>query len=160
MIIGNLPLQGAPKALPSVVRDMLEFFASADAERLPLGKAAFPSIDPGDAYYIVQRYDSRDPAGCFPECHRRFVDVQYIARGREAIGWAPLSAGNPVRAAYDPERDIEFFEAARLERFVSLLEGDYAILGPEDLHRPCCRVEGPESVLKIVGKVRVELFSV
>jgi biofilm protein TabA len=158
MIIGNLRLQGIPTYLPSALREMLGHFASTDFESLPSGKARFPAFDEKDAYFIVQRYDSRDPAEGFPERHRRFVDLQYIARGREALGWAPYLADNPIRAAYDPEKDVELFLEARNERFVHLLEGDYAILDTADLHRPCCRIDLPEPVLKIVGKVRTELL--
>jgi biofilm protein TabA len=159
MIIGNLPLQGIPPKLPALIRAMLEHLAATDLSNLPLGRTRFPGIDEEDAFFIVQRYDSREPSACFPERHRRFVDLQYIALGREALGWSPYAADDPVQAAYDPEKDVELFSRARRERFVHLFEGDYAILDTDDVHRPGCRIDAPESVLKIVGKARAELLS-
>ena len=39
-----------------------------------------------------------------------------------------------------------------------LSEGCFAVLTPKDIHRPCCAIEEPSPVLKVVVKVAVELF--
>jgi biofilm protein TabA len=160
VIIGNLRLQGIASFLPPAIRAMLEHLASADLQSLPGGKAFFPGLDPEEAYFLVQRYDSRDPAECSPERHRRFVALQLVAAGVEAIGWAPYSPGCVVRAPYDPGKDVELYLEAAGERFIPVHAGEYMILGTDDVHRPCCRIEDPEPVLKIVGKLRAELFGI
>jgi biofilm protein TabA len=158
MILGNISRQGIPSYYPQALRTMLEHFAKADFEILPSGKARLPPYDEDDAFFIVQRYDTRRPDEGKPECHRKYVDVQFIAKGREAIGWAPLSADNPLSQPYDASKDAELYSEVSLERFIQVYEGDYAVLGVEDVHRPCCLIEASSPVLKVVGKIRAELL--
>jgi YhcH/YjgK/YiaL family protein len=37
--------------------------------------------------------------------------------------------------------------------------GDFAIFFPSDVHRPACEVSGPETIRKVVVKVRFALFA-
>ena len=42
------------------------------------------------------------------------------------------------------------------EIMLPMTDGCYAIFFPEDVHRPCCMMDAPEDVKKIVLKVRVD----
>ena len=47
----------------------------------------------GDACFaLVQTYETKPHEGAKFEAHRKYIDVQFIHRGRETILWAPLSS--------------------------------------------------------------------
>ena len=54
--------------------------------------------------------------------------------------------------------DVTFYEKLVPDSNLVLLPGSFAVLYPEDVHRPCCAVErGPAPVTKVVVKVSVDL---
>jgi biofilm protein TabA len=109
----------------------------------------------GDAVFaLVQRYQTRPATGPL-EAHRRYVDVQYIARGREVIQWAPLASLATVTRPYDEAQDAGLFAADAGMVPVRLSTGQFMILFPDDAHAPCGAWAEPESVVKIVVKVAV-----
>lgn len=118
-------------------------------------------------YAIVETYAPKAPAGAHFENHHAHVDIQYLVSGREVIRWT-RPRGTPVREAYDPARDIEFFESDdfRAETTPLLLAaGEFAVFWPGDWHMPGLRVQGAfpdlvpgsldEAVTKVVVKVPV-----
>lgn len=109
----------------------------------------------GDAMFaLVQRYETRLAAGQ-PEVHRRYIDIQFIVRGREVIQWAPLATLTEVTKPYDDVKDAAFFAATAGMVPVRLTAGQFAIFFPDDAHAPCCVCDEPESVMKVVVKVAV-----
>lgn len=111
-------------------------------------------IDGESAYALVQQYETRPVAGVHLEAHRRYVDVQYIVRGSEAIFWASID-GLTVTMPHDPEKDVALFAASANMIPVPIRAGQCAILFPEDAHAPCCTWGEPAEVLKVVVKVAV-----
>lgn len=120
---------------------------------LPDGRIAIE----GDALYALpQSYDSlpRTPeVRC--EAHKRYVDVQYVASGEEAIGWIQV-AGLRTTVPYDEAKDA-WFGTASLEAVtpVRLGPGQLAVLYPDDGHAPKMAIGAPSRVIKIVLKVRL-----
>lgn len=109
----------------------------------------------GDAVFaLVQRYETRTVAGPL-EAHRRYVDVQFMLRGREVIQWAPLALLAEASRPFDEVTDAALFAAGGDLVPVRLAAGQFAILFPDDAHAPCCAWAGPEAVVKIVVKVAV-----
>ena len=111
-------------------------------------------IDGDSAYALVQQYETRPVAGAQLEAHRRYIDIQYITRGSEAIYWAPL-AGLSVTMPHDAAKDVALFAASANMIPVRVRAGQCAILFPEDAHAPCCTWDEPAEVLKVVVKVAV-----
>lgn len=111
-------------------------------------------LDGEAAFALVQRYQTR-PAGGPLEAHRRYVDIQYIACGREVIQWAPLASLTTVARSYDDKQDAGLFAADMGVVPVPVSAGQFMILFPDDAHAPCCVWAEPESVVKIVVKVAV-----
>jgi YhcH/YjgK/YiaL family protein len=89
------------------------------------------------------------------ECHRKYIDVQYIVSGEETIGWAPIELMS-VTEAYDLEKDICFgIVPAGKWTPVFLEAGQLAVLYPEDGHAPRLAAGASSPVMKIVVKVAV-----
>jgi YhcH/YjgK/YiaL family protein len=138
------------KTLAEKIAEALEVIQAVEFEKTELGK----HVVNDDFFYLVQEYESKDPAVARHEAHKAYVDIQYVVEGKEAIDIAPAMFMEVVEE-YDANRDVVFFkEPKQATRFV-LTDGGYAILYPEDSHKPGVRVDEPVQVKKIVGKVRI-----
>ena len=155
MIIGNMKeaVSGFAK-YPQALREALEFLHSNDFAAMEDGR--YP-IHGDESFAILQRYETREPESGKPEAHRKYVDVQYIASGREQMGWCPMSPELKVCDPYDQNKDIVFFDKLIPITSIELTAGDFAVLYPTDVHRPCGSPEsGAQDIVKVVVKIAVD----
>jgi YhcH/YjgK/YiaL family protein len=129
----------------------LEYLAATDLAALPLGRT---TIDGDDVYVLLSEAQTRPPEQVRFEAHRRYIDIQLVVRGQEAIGLAPVAA-LVTSEPYDAARDVEFFEPPPQSETIDLREGDLAVFAPGDGHRPSLHLEGPHVTRKAVVKVTV-----
>jgi biofilm protein TabA len=154
MIVTELKHIDQQAELPIALRKAIEFLRLHDIRDLPDGTVA---IDGQRVYAMVQRYETMQTNTPKFECHRTYIDVQYIVSGEEVIGWAPMGRMT-VTEAYDPGKDICFGTvAAGKWTPVFLQAGQLAVLYPEDGHAPKLAAGAPSPVMKIVVKVEVEV---
>lgn len=128
----------------------LKFLMQPGIERFGIGRH---EIEPGNVFALIQEYSTKPREQCFWEAHRRYIDVQFIASGTEAIAWAPIETMR-VSKPYDSEKDLAVFEGDG--QVVNLSAGSFAIFMPHDVHMPCLSIAQPQPVRKIVVKVAVE----
>jgi YhcH/YjgK/YiaL family protein len=110
-------------------------------------------LDGDHIFAIVNEYDTVDAATEKMEAHKKYIDVQYVARGEELVGHDFLLNKQPSQA-YDAEKDYMLFSETP-SFFSKFTEGSFAIFFPTDLHMPNIRVNGPVSVKKVVIKIAV-----
>lgn len=124
-------------------------------ETLPDGQLSDERVEiDGDAVFArFQRYTSVAGEGRFYEAHRRYIDIQYIASGRERIRVTNLEV-LAEQTPYDAERDVAFYAQAPGTDII-LGAGDFAILFPHEAHLPMMPVDDPAEVRKVVVKVLV-----
>ena len=85
------------------------------------------------------------------ENHERFLDIQYVVRGEESIGWSHISdAGTPIEV-YNKEKDIVFFNGVP-EAWITVPPNHFVIFFREDTHAP---LAGDGPLRKVVVKVAV-----
>ena len=137
--------------------EVLEYLRVTDFSKIQDGD--YPIGDKG-IIAKVQRYRTRLIDECKPETHNKFVDVQFIAEGEEALGWCPLSPELEILEEYNDEKDVTFYKKLVPESCVILSSRSFAILYPVDVHRPCGSVDDdePSDVTKVVVKVPIELL--
>lgn len=134
------------------LRKAFDFLRGRDLHQLPDGRT---DIDGDRIFALVQRYETERTDSPKFECHRTYIDVQFIAAGEEVIGWAPAALMN-VSEVYDPNRDICFGTVSPgAWTPVHLQAGQLAVLWPEDAHAPKGASGPPSQVMKIVVKVAV-----
>lgn len=114
-------------------------------------------LDGDNMYAIVVRYATGAPAESRYETHRKYVDLQYTLTGSEAIDWAPR-ATLAKDGDYDAEKDLLFHQPGPALVSVIKAAGFFSIYTPVDAHRPKIRVEGFESVFKLVVKIPIDRF--
>jgi YhcH/YjgK/YiaL family protein len=110
-------------------------------------------LDGDDVYVSVQTYDTKPKDQCRWEAHQVYADVQYVVKGCERIGYAPLDGMAPEQA-YDAENDVAFYTGEGIPLRVPA--GTFTVFLPQDVHMPCIAENGsPQPVRKVVVKVRI-----
>ncbi|WP_020676928.1 YhcH/YjgK/YiaL family protein [Geopsychrobacter electrodiphilus] len=127
----------------------LDFLHRTDFAEMALGEHC---LEGRDIMAIVNEYQLKPETEGRLEAHRNYIDIQYLVRGEERIGYAPLH-GQPVLTPYDGQRDLIFYAGAA-RSMVRVEEGMFAIYYPHDLHMPGLG-EPDDRVRKVVMKVRV-----
>jgi biofilm protein TabA len=112
-------------------------------------------IDGDRIFALVQRYTTRPLEKCAFESHRKYIDVQLVVSGEEAMGHAPVSKLTPS-TEYDEAKDFSLYQPFAGGTRLSLSGGEFAVFYPSDGHMPCMEAGSPSPVVKIVVKVRVE----
>jgi len=131
------------------IKTALEFLAKTDFSKIEDGKY---EIDGENIYYIKTKYLTKQTEEAQLEAHKKYIDVQYVLKGSEKIGYLPFNNQN-VFKEYDDENDYMLFDEDC--SYLVFTEGMFAILFPEDLHKPGIKTENPEEVKKVVIKVKV-----
>jgi YhcH/YjgK/YiaL family protein len=110
-------------------------------------------IEEGNLRVIVSEAAAPELEAVRWEAHKYFSDIQYIVKGKTLMGVAPVSEAT-VTEAYDSGNDIGFFDTEG--EYYTAEPGTFFIFTPEDAHRPGIKVEGFDTVKKVVVKVRAK----
>jgi YhcH/YjgK/YiaL family protein len=86
------------------------------------------------------------------EAHRKYMDIQYIVKGKEVMGWADLNACTPT-VEFNEEKDIGMYTGDF--EFVTVNEGICYVAFPEDAHMPGRHLDVPNDFVKVVVKLKV-----
>ena len=86
------------------------------------------------------------------EAHRKYLDIQYVVKGKEVMGWADLAACTPTDA-FNEESDIGFYSGDF--NYITVNEGICYVVFPEDAHMPGRHLDVPNDFVKIVVKLKV-----
>jgi len=90
-------------------------------------------IDGDKVYAIVSRYPAKNEEECRYEAHRKYIDIQYVFKGRELIGHADVKSKKDILTPYDPGKDIEFMTVHEGKNLTAS-QDSFFIFFPEDLH--------------------------
>lgn len=112
-------------------------------------------IDGEEIHAFVQAHATKPVAEKKFEVHRRYIDIQYMVRGREIMGWAPLASLGAPSMAFDASMDAALYPFPAHAVHLPVVAGQFAIFYPEDAHAPSCAWGDPAEVLKVVVKVQV-----
>ena len=149
MILDKIENSDIYSVISENLRKGFEFIKNTNLSILEPGKY---EIDGTNVFAIISEYESKQHQDCRMEAHQIYADIQYIISGKEAIGFAPLN-NQAILSSYNKEKDIVFFTGETTQLIVTL--GMFAIFYPQDVHRPCMQIDGPEKVKKVVIKVRI-----
>lgn len=105
-------------------------------------------------YFTVKEYRPRKQDQIRWESHRKYIDLQYLVRGKELMGYVP--AGElEVAEAYDEEKDCIFYKEAERASYIKMKEGLFAMLLPQDAHFPSFTDGSGQYNKKIIFKIEV-----
>ena len=86
------------------------------------------------------------------EAHRKYLDIQYIVKGKEVMGWADL-ADCQIQGEFNETKDIGMY--AGDFTFTTINEGICYVVFPEDAHMPGRHLDVPNDFVKVVVKLKV-----
>ena len=124
-------------------------------EKLSTKKDGRYEVDGDELYYIIQRYATKPIKAGKLEAHRKYIDIQFAAKGEEVIGHS-LNSRLDIQEPYDKDKDVVFYNLPDELNTVKLGQGMFCILFPQDGHISGCQAAGPCEVLKIVVKVKID----
>lgn len=136
--------------LSSRIETALRFLQRNDLQTLPLGRM---ELDGDRLFALVQEYPTKRPEETFWETHRKYIDVQYIVSGAEAMGYAPKQSMT-LKTDYNPERDIFVWTGQGTQLVLSA--GTFVIFHPHDAHMGGLIIDEPRQVRKVVLKLATE----
>jgi len=147
MIVDRLVNAKSYTCLDSRIATAIEYLETTDFSVLAPGE--YP-IDGRDIFAIVNDYNLKPLAEGRLEAHREYIDIQYLARGAELIGYAPLKR-QEESTPFDSEADAGFYQGD--SSLILVEEGMFALFYPDDLHMP--GIGDPQTrIRKVVVKVR------
>jgi YhcH/YjgK/YiaL family protein len=133
------------------IAQALKIAAETDFSKIKDGK--YP-VDGDNLFYMVQRYDTA-PVMEKIEAHRKYIDIQFMAKGSERMGIDNI-AGLKVHTPYSDEKDVEFFKAAKNISYIDVKEGMFTIFWPGDAHMPGRQIDKPQNITKVVFKIKAD----
>jgi len=151
MIIGKIKDLKLYKGLSPNIDKAIDYALSTDLTALAVGKQ---DIDGKNITINRQSYTGKPAADCAAENHNDYLDLQIVLKGTEGFGYADI--GNPTLKTLDPynkEKDVTKYTCVD-ETVYTMTEGSFAIVFPEDVHRPQIKInEG--TIEKAVIKIRI-----
>ncbi len=148
MIVDRIENHSRYQGLGQRISQALRYLEQTDFSQLESGEYL---LEGRELFAIVSEYALKPVAAGRLEAHRKYLDIQYLVRGGETIGYAPL-CGQSACVAYDAEADVAFYPGAA--SLIRVEPGMFAIFYPEDLHMPGLG-EPDVRVKKVVLKLRV-----
>jgi YhcH/YjgK/YiaL family protein len=108
-------------------------------------------IDGDNVFATITEAPSKEFEKSAWESHRKYIDLQYVITGKEKIGVSPL-AESTVTNPYDETKDGANYNATG--KFFVATPEEFFLFFPNDVHRPNIKVEGFDTVKKLVIKIR------
>ena len=128
------------------------FIKKAIAENLAVGKY---ELDGKNLFASVQEYNTKEEQAARFEGHRKYIDIQYIVTGAEAVEVTDIDKTYSI-TEYNEEKDVEFFQTNEKVWNGVWTANEYGIFFPYDIHRPGMRVDGVSApVKKILVKIKL-----
>ncbi|MDF7667528.1 YhcH/YjgK/YiaL family protein [Orbaceae bacterium ESL0727] len=156
MIIGNINHLELVPYLPAKIKQAIKYVQDNVNKNTPVGRY---NIDGDNVYLILSDCQPRDLDDTYPEYHKKYVDVQIVLGGQEAMGISTLPPHTKMVEDDIVENDIAFIETPEEETVLVLRKNDFIVLYPNEVHKPLCAVDDSfDKVQKAVIKIAVDIL--
>lgn len=154
MIFGNIKSNENISSYPKAIQKAIQYLKENDLVNAVPGRY---ELDGDNMILQVLDVETTERCNLRPEVHETYIDVQFLAKGKELIGCYPDMGDNEVDENLLETRDLIFYknnENTR-ETHLEMEEGSYAVFYPHDVHIPAIMKEESMVIRKIVIKVKV-----
>lgn len=124
-----------------------DFINSFDASNFKEGKN---EIIGDDVFALVFKLTNFEPNTKL-EAHNNYIDIQFVLKGEEQMGWKNRLACTQPENKFDLEKDVQFYKD-QPSHFFFVKQNHFTIFYPNDAHAPLLN---KNPLFKIVIKVRV-----
>jgi YhcH/YjgK/YiaL family protein len=118
---------------------------------LELASGCHP-ISGDELLVIIENVAGRSRTEAKLECHRKYIDIQFVLAGIDEMGWKPLAECRDPIEDYSAERDVQFFFDTP-SSWIATPPGAFCIFFPEDAHAPLvatCKIR--KAIFKIAAR--------
>ena len=122
-------------------------------------KFSDPTLEPGKypidgdrVFAVVQGYDTKEAQPDKFENHRKYIDIQYVIRGKEAFNCTKVSECT-VTQEFDEKIDAALYTCEGMRTHVEAGDGDFVIFYPQDVHNPGVKYGDGIKIKKAIAKV-------
>jgi biofilm protein TabA len=129
-----------------------KFLKDSDLSKLELKRY---DIDGDNLFATISEYLTKNEETTYFEAHRKYIDIQYVIRGKEIMNIAPIATVKDIIIPYDTTKDIEFVTVDKVVNHLAT-PGRLFIFFPDDAHRPGLKDEVSSQVRKIVIKLKMD----
>jgi YhcH/YjgK/YiaL family protein len=148
MIIDHISNSALYYGISKNLEKGLKFIQETDFSSLEVGKY---TIDGDNVFALVQQHNGKEINETKFEGHKNYIDIQYIVKGKELMGYAPIEDMEVINP-YNVEKDVLFLKWEGT--LLPYNEGMFSIFFPQDAHMPNVKAfEG--TVKKVVVKVKI-----
>jgi len=156
MYLGDIgKIEEDAKYIPEAIKKAVDFLKKADLSKMEKGKHP---IDGEKMFVILDEYRTKPKSVKKAEMHRKYIDVQFIVSGKEAMGFGFEGQNSRPTEEYSAEKDVALYDTVNDETDLLIYEGMYAVFFPGEIHRPGCDPAGENAVRKAIVKVSVDLL--
>ncbi len=149
MIFDRLKNASQYYVLGEKIKKGFDFLINTDLKSLPDGKY---EIDGNEIFANVQTLKTKAKEDKKWEVHRKYIDIQYVIKGREKMGYGILEDFKTIVSPYAPEKDLEFLDGEKYN-YIDVYEGDFVMFYPNDIHAPMLKVNNEEEIKKVIVKI-------
>ena len=134
------------------IQKIIEFLDSATTCNIAPGTY---ELDGKQIYAVIQEYSTVPSDTLFWEYHKKYIDIQCILDGEEDIYWTTSESLTDCDP-YDENTDSTITYCTSIPSIpIYLTAGHFAILAPQDAHKPKCTHNTCTNVKKIVFKLAI-----
>ena len=133
------------------IKKGFEFLLNNDLANLADGKY---EILGDEIFANVQSLKTKDKSLKKWEVHRKYIDIQYVIKGSECMGYGILEDFREVVVPYDSEKDVEFLNGDKFN-FINVEQGDFVVFYPNDVHAPMLSVDEAKEIKKVIVKIAI-----
>ncbi|HEY0719721.1 MAG TPA: YhcH/YjgK/YiaL family protein [Gammaproteobacteria bacterium] len=149
MILDSLANADRYTALHPLFARAFDYLRTTHLESIESGRF---NLDGDNLIAIFSKGPGKERANAKLECHRRYIDIQYIISGTDEMGWKSLrDCMQPVNE-FNEEKDIQFF-SDNVDSWVNTPTGSFCIFFPDDAHAP---LVSNREIHKVVMKIAVD----
>lgn len=112
-------------------------------------------IDGDNLYATISEYNTKNEETTKFEAHRKYIDIQYVIKGKEIMNLTPRAMVKDVVTPYDSAKDIEFMNVEKVVKHIAT-PSNFFIFFPSDAHRPGIKDGVSAPVRKVVIKVKAD----
>lgn len=154
MIFSSIHSKENINIYPEPIQKAIKYFKENDFVNMETGVY---EIDGKKMYAQVFDATTQSIDKLRPEVHEKYIDVQFLASGKEKLGFTQDTGNYEVDERID-ERDLTFYKSVENEGFITATPGCFSIFFPNDVHRPAIMADESMKIRKVVLKISVELL--
>jgi len=121
-----------------------------DSKLATMAPGKYP-IDGDNAYAMVSAGPPKKLEDVKWESHKKYIDLHYVISGKVKLGMAPVAKAT-VTEPYSESRDAANYTVDG--KFLTATPKEFFLFFPQDAHRPDIKVDGADSLKKLVIKIR------